>query len=497
VPDLLQSIWQSGPAARIAVQSGRRLLSRAELKEKADKLAGRLQQLDLQTVALYADNGIDWILTDLACQSRGIRLVPVPLFFSADQVRHTLTQSGAGALVTDRYQVEKLVGSRRALAPQWPFSGDTKLYLLDPGSAAGFPGGTQKVTYTSGTTGTPKGVCLSTAQQLKVAEVLAAAVPADAPRHLCVLPLSTLLENLAGVYAPLLAGGTVIAPPLAALGMSGSSGLDIGTLVKCIGTVRPNTVILVPEILDALTTAAECGWRPPTSLQFAAVGGGKVAHGLLRRARAAGLPAFEGYGLSECASVVTLNVPGADRAGSVGRPLPHVDVFTDNGEIVVSGSEFLGYVDQPSTWGREPVRTGDLGHIDSDGYVVVSGRAKDQLITSFGRNLSPEWVESELTAGPLLHQAIVIGDACPFCVALVCPRDAATTDAAIDAWIERVNQRLPDYAQVLDWRRMSEPGTSANGLLTPGGKPRRAEFAAHYRIDIEHMYGTGKEAINQ
>ena len=494
--ELLYSIGQSGPVADILLQSGKRSVTRAELLLSVEDLTRRLGRLNLQSVALYADNGIDWILTDLACQALGIRIVPIPLFFSAEQVNHTISSSGVDALISNQVHVSELIDNSLTLPPEQPFSGDTKLYLLDAEQHALIPEGTQKITFTSGTTGTPKGVCLSATQQLQVARTLAEAVGSSKPRHLCVLPLSTLLENLAGVHAPLLSGGTVIVPPLAEVGINGSSGLDIKKLLSCISETQPNTLILVPELLDALSAAAECGWRPPTSLHFVAVGGGKVAPELLRRAREAGLPAFEGYGLSECASVVTLNVPGADRPGSVGRPLPHVDISVDDGEIVVGGSEFLGYANQPDTWASGPVRTGDLGHIDSDGFVIVSGRAKNQLITSFGRNISPEWVESELTASPVMQQATVVGDARPFCVALVYPQSAATTNEEIGALIHSSNQRLPDYARVLDWHRMPTPCTDQNGLMTASGKPKRAAIEQHYQSEIENMYATKQEVIN-
>ena len=494
--NLLHNIRNSGPADQQVLQSGARTLTREELLRSIERLARYLKDLNLRCVALYADNGIDWILADLACQSLDIRIVPVPLFFSAEQVSHTIAQSGAQALITDQDHADSLLDLAAVTTPQGLFYGDMTLHVIDANESVRIPAGTQKITYTSGTTGTPKGVCLSAAHQFQVADALAAAVPGTAPRHLCVLPLSTLLENLAGVYAPLLSGGTVIVPPLSAVGIDGSSGLNIEALINSIDQTQPNTLILVPEILDALTTAAESGWRLPSSLQFVAVGGGKVAPELLSRARACSLPAFEGYGLSECASVVTLNVPGADRPGAVGKPLPHVAVSIDEGEIVVSGSEFLGYANQPHSWDRGPVRTGDLGHIDGDGFVVVSGRAKSQIITSFGRNISPEWVESELTADPLLHQAVIVGDARPYCVALLYPR-SATTDGQIIALIQSINQRLPDYARVLDWHRMPEPNTPQNGLMTESGKPKRADIEDHYRFEIENMYGTKQEVANQ
>ena len=477
--DLTRTISQAGAATDIVLQSGAKAVSRSELLLAVEGLAEQLRSLNVKSVALYADNGIDWILTDLACRVLGIRIVPVPLFFSAAQIKHTISSSGATALISDQQNVENLIGATVGQA----FCGMTSLYTLEASEPVALPEGTQKITFTSGTTGSPKGVCLSAEQQAAVATAIAAAASKDNPKHLCVLPLSTLLENLAGVYAPLLSGGSVNAPSLADVGLAGSSGLDIKQFLHCITEHQPNTMILVPEMLNALTEATECGWRPPSSLHFVAVGGGKVSPELLRRARAAGLPAYEGYGLSECASVVTLNVPGADHIGSVGQPLPHVSVQIEQGEIVVRGSEFLGYAGQPDSWNAEPLRTGDLGHIDDDGFVFVSGRAKNQLISSFGRNISPEWVESELLAGSLLQQVVVIGDARPYCVALVEPRNAATTDTDIDAWIRSVNQKLPDYARVVDWHRVTAP--------------QRATIESDYSVEIEKMYATKAEASNQ
>ena len=477
--DLMLTISQAGSATDIVLQSGAKSLSRSELLLAVDGLAKQLRSLNVESVALYADNGIDWILIDLACQALGIRVVPVPLFFSTAQIKHTIASSGATALVSDQQNIEYLIGARAGQA----FCGMTSLYTLEESESADLPEGTQKITFTSGTTGSPKGVCLSAEQQVAVATAIAAVASDGNPKHLCVLPLSTLLENLAGVYAPLLSGGSVTAPSLADVGLAGSSGLDIKQFLHCITEHQPNTMILVPEILNALTEATECGWRPPSSLHFVAVGGGKVSPELLRRARAAGLPANEGYGLSECASVVTLNVPGADHIGSVGRPLPHVSIEIEQDEIVVRGSQFLGYAGQPDSWNAACVRTGDLGHIDEDGFVFVSGRAKNQLISSFGRNISPEWVESELLAGPLLQQAVVIGDARPYCVALVEPRNAATTDADIDTWIRSANQKLPDYARVVDWHRVTAP--------------QRVTIERDCSVEIERMYATNAEASNQ
>lgn len=489
---LFNAFGDSLTSADIALESGTARLGLSELQSRANSVAASLANLNAQRVAIYADNGVDWIVADLACQLAGLVVIPLPLFFSAEQVQHALEIGGVDTVIADRDIGSVVPGAQLAPVDTLPPAVD-RIYRRRPANVPALPPGTQKITFTSGTTGHPKGVCLSSEQQIALAQSLASVIGLDAPRHLCVLPLSTLLENLAGIYAPLLAGGTVVVPTLADAGLAGSSGLNVKQWLACIEYHQPNSLILVPEMLNALTLATAAGWQVPASLQFVAVGGGKVSPDLLRRARDLGIPAFEGYGLSECSSVVCLNVPGADRAGAVGRPLPHVRVSIDDGEILVDGSSFLGYAGQPDTWGAETVRTGDIGFVDPDGFVHVSGRRKHQFITSFGRNLSPEWVESELLAGAVLQQAVVIGDDRPFCVALVFPRDPSTSDGAITAWVNATNQRLPDYARICEWYRLPRPLSHAAGMLTENGRPKRTRIESAYRIFIDDMYEIREE----
>ncbi len=490
---LLDQLRQTRTDTEIALESGATRLSLTELRSRVESLTANLQQLQAKRVAIYADNGIDFVVTDLACQAAGITVIPLPLFFSVEQILHALNSSGVDTIVADR-QVEAIIPNALPAPNVGPLPAVVEhIYRLQAQSNTALPAGTQKITFTSGTTGTPKGVCLSAEQQLTVAGSLASVIGLETPRHLCVLPLSTLLENLAGVYAPLLAGGLVIVPTLAEVGLTGSSGLDIKQWLACITHHQPDSLILVPEMLNAMTQAAEAGWHAPQSLQFVAVGGGKVAAELLHRAQDAGIPAFEGYGLSECASVVCLNAPGAERTGSVGLPLPHVDASTENNEIIVRGSAFLGYIDQPESWGKDEVHTGDIGRIDEDGFVHVHGRLKNQLITSFGRNLSPEWVESELLAGPLLQQAVIVGDDRPYCVALIFPRDPACQHADIADWISTVNRRLPDYARIGDWIQLPKPLSEHDAMLTPNGTPQRANIEHAYQHFVDCMYDIPKE----
>jgi long-chain acyl-CoA synthetase len=437
--------------------------------------------------ALLADNGSGWVIADLALLDAQALHVPLPAYFTTAQVQHVLANAGIDRILTDQPErVQEQVPDASLLGTS-PVTGLSLLACTPPSRFGKAPPGTVKVTYTSGSTGTPKGVCLGAAGSLAVADTLAAhSGTLGIQRHLCLLPLPTLLENLAGVLAPLRAGATCIVPSLATVGMSYGS-LDAQRLLGAITTHQPNSLILVPELLRLLVVAAERGWPVPKSLAFIAVGGASVPRDLLLRAHAAGLPAFEGYGLTECTSVVTLNLPGASRIGSAGRPLPHVKVRVDDaGQVHVRGSLLLGYLGEDSPPPSE-FATGDLGEIDADGYLHVRGRISNLFITSLGRNITPEWIESVLLQDPAIGQAIVTGEGRPHPVAVIAPPAATVPDGAIAQAIERANRSLPDYAAVRGWVRADAPFTFAAGLLTANGRPRRNAILARYAEDLASL----------
>ena len=165
---------------------------------------------------------------------------------------------------------------------------------------------------------------------------------------------------------------------------------------------------------------------------------------------AVGIPVHEGYGLSEAGSVVSMNVPGKDCIGSVGQPLSHGSVdIADDGEIVVRGNLFSGYLGQPICQ-IEEWATGDIGFIDDNGHLHITGRKKTVFATAHGRNLAPEWIESELVGTSAIAQAALFGEGRSWNIAVVVPCDAAA-GVRIGQDIESLNRTLPDYAQVKDW----------------------------------------------
>ncbi len=473
-----------------ALQAGGRSVTYAELAVLIEVLADRLKRYKPCVIGLLADNGIDWVLTDLAALRANIPVVPLPTYFTRSQLRHTIHSAGIDLVLTDqKADLPTLLG---VLAEdEGIFVGGLHTVKVEPGGRekVSLPTGTQKITFTSGTTDTPKGVCLSVDAMECVTHSLLAATSARLDdRHLCVLPLATLLENIAGVYLPLMAGATCLLPPLAQVGLAGSSGLDVVAQLSALDGLRATSAILVPQMLTAQVAAMSAGAPRPQALRYLAVGGGSVSPTLLARANSLGLPVYEGYGLSECASVVALNQPGDNRPGSVGKPLPHVHVeIAQDGEIVVHGAHFEGYLGVSVQNSTHPLHTGDIGHFDDDGYLYVTGRKKSVFISSFGRNVSPEWIERELLAQPGLLEGAVFGESRPFNVAIIVPHPSMTLPA-INLAVAAANATLPDYARIARWVIAKAPFTPGNGLLTHNGRPRRSEIVIAYSNELESQY---------
>jgi long-chain acyl-CoA synthetase len=301
-----------------------------------------------RVLATLLDNGPPFIALDEAAAAEGVVHVPLPLFFTPAQRLHALQAAGADTLVTPQ-GVERL-----------------------PFAAVPLPAGTAKITFTSGTTGAPKGVCLSAAAMDAVADgLIEAMAPLGIRRHLNALPFAVLLENIAGLLAPRRDGVDVISLPLAEVGLSGSSSFDPARLDAAVRAHAIESLILLPQMLRAwVGWLMQAGQRAPASLKLVAVGGAAVGAPLVQAAWSLSLPVAEGYGLSEAASVQTLNLPGSMHPGSVGRVLPHARLrVAADGEIEVAGSLFSGYLGDatpvPAWW-----PSGDLGRIDDDGFVL-------------------------------------------------------------------------------------------------------------------------------
>lgn len=432
-------------AALIHPQGG---MTYAALSQAIDTYGLQLLRQKPQAVGIAINDPLAWAVLHLASVSAGIPQIPIPPFFTPEQRTHALRDAGADLLLTSAPDGEWHIGSH----------GVALASLAN--AAVTLPAHTAMVTYTSGSTGTPKGVCLSQQGMETVAQSLLSVLGTDtAQRHLSVLPLAVLLEQIGGLYTSLLAGGSYVIAPLAQ------------GLAPALHDSRATSCILVPELLKQLLDQCEHAPAEFPELRFAAVGGARVAEELLTRAHALGLPVYQGYGLTESASVVAVNTPTHHHAHSVGKLLPHIRLtLTVEGEIILQNPAILGYTG--GTQWQGDYATGDLGSLDDNGYLILEGRKKNLLITSYGRNVAPEWPESLLTAQPEIAQAMVYGDGDASLSALLVPATATVTTHQLEQAIMRVNASLPDYARIGRWR-ICEPFTPARGLLTGTGRIKR------------------------
>lgn len=453
---------------RVALQSRERVLSYGELFRDVTRVARAFRRQQVSSLGLYLDNGFEWVVIDLACAVAGIRVTPLPWFFSEAQLKH----AGLDAAI-----------DHVAFADDWPpgilgdgaatgLYRDSRLRRVNTSRVdwAGSVWG-EKLSFTSGTTGEPTGIRLDNRFLERICASLdrvTANLTID--RHLSVLPYSTLLENVAGVYLPLLQGKLVCAEPCGETGLTRALGLEPARLAACINRVKPSSLILTPQLLDGLCAMAENGLIDTTPLRFVAVGGARVPPALIERARAAGIPAYQGYGLTEFGSVAILNTPAQNRANSVGKPLPGVGVeIAADGEIVLTtlaaaapDAEYRGL--------KIRVATGDYGHVDNDGFVYIHGRKSNVIVLPSGRNVSPEWVEAELNASPLIRQSFVYARD-DWLEALIVPVEGAA--AALEGEIERIGASLPAYARIARWQTLHTPFSPANRLVTANGRLRR------------------------
>jgi len=471
---LIEKIGQQAASTpdAIALRSRDKYVSYHELMDAVQQAAAQLQGLQVESLGLFLDNGIDWIVYDLAAIAAGIRIVPLPWFFSEAQIAHAIADGELDGIVFDLALPGGVIGRG---VPLHGYS-DSRLQRIVTAREESLRQrcASAKVSYTSGSSGTPRGIELAPEFIEKTAVAICQAIGhLGIESHLSVLPYATLLENIAGVYAPLLLGRCVHAEPSADVGLSASLGLNPLKLQATFKRVRPGSLILTPQLLDLLCRLVETAALKSDCLSFVAVGGARVAPTLLRRARQLGIPAYEGYGLTEFASVATLNTPQNDRIGSVGKPLPGVTVTIAEDDEICLESDLDETPTGNASRRQIRVRSGDYGRIDSDGFIYVDGRKSNLIVLASGRNVAPEWIESELDASPLVMQSYVFSESGERLSALLA---TTATDAEIDTEITRINQALPAYARLADWHRLAAPFSHELKTLTANGRLRRAQI---------------------
>ncbi|MFI7497916.1 AMP-dependent synthetase/ligase [Streptomyces sp. NPDC049687] len=427
------------------------------------------------------------------------------------------------------------------------------------------PDSTAVIAYTSGTSGRPLGCALTHRSLASPCDTLlsgwghTAAPAGERPSVLAFLPFSHVYGLM--IQGLCMRGGIL---------MGHEPDLSAAALSEALQSFRPTYLYAVPSVFEKiyknfLRTAQEAGRGPlfvraaQTARDFAAAverqrlgrGSGpgldlRLQHALFertvyRRLRAAlggrvhratsggsplhrdlslfyegiGVYVHDGYGLTETSGGVTMQPLGREKSGTVGQALPGTDIrVADDGEILVRGpSVFQGYVNDDAAtraalWGGW-LATGDLGFVDSDGYLTITGRKKDVIITSSGKSVAPAALEQRLRLHPLVHQAVVVGDNRPCVGALITldpeflahwrksltlhgdSREAREENALreeIARAVAAANSTVSRSESIRAFRILPQPFDQTNGLLTPSMKLRRDSIVAHYAAEIEAMY---------
>lgn len=510
---LIEALWSRIRAQpdRIAVEelgTGKQV-SYLELGQRVTALARQLDGLlprgEPAHVGLCMENSVEWIIADLALLLSGAVESPVPLAFSAEQAEYLLSNAELclvdGALT--RFPDLQRVVSRRphlqldASAPVDGASSDTWAPWLvrDRPEVA-------KVIHTSGTTSRPKGVRIrERALGLLTRELSIRLGENAARRYLSLVPYSLLIEQVSGIYLPLVLGGTIVLLPPGVPPLTGGDA-KAEWYLEYIAAARPTFMTVPPSIIEALDKRSNRLGTEATSalsqhlfgareVPLIACGGAPVALSILESLRGKGIEVYEGYGLSENSSVVSWNSPGQNKLGTAGRPLSYMELrITGDGELLIRGPTlFAGYLgEDPSACGFTEdgfLRTGDIAELDGEGYLRILGRKKNLIITSSGRNISAEWVEGLCRALPDIEDAIVFGDGREDLVAVIVASRPDIDPAELRRQLDSLAPRLPDYARIKRFVRIDRSHPDYRNLVTLTGRPRRQELYQAFRDALE------------
>jgi long-chain acyl-CoA synthetase len=527
-------------------------------------------------VGLLSRTRYEWTLLDYAILAAGAVTVPIYETSSADQIRWILSDSGAVAVAVESAQHRALVAEVREELPelrhvlQIEGAGDVpgvvaELATASTGASADDVHARRKAVraddvasliYTSGTTGRPKGCELTHRNLLTEAKAAAEVFPELLNLHgslLLFLPLAHVFGRAiqcGAFYCRTVVGHTA----------------NVADLLPDLASFRPAFLLAVPRVFEKVYNGARqrahdegkgkifdaaadtaIAWSRAQDTGGAGLGlklkhavFDRLVYGKLRAAvggqvvaavsgsaplgerlghffRGIGLPILEGYGLTETSAGITVNTLGAQRVGSVGRPMPgHAVRIADDGEIMLSGPlVFRRYWKNESATADaldgEWFHSGDLGELDDAGFLTITGRKKEIIVTAGGKNVAPAVLEDRLRAHPLVSQCMVVGDGQPFIGALVTldadalpgwreragkPAGAGVADlvddpdlrAEISSAVAEANKAVSRAEQIREFRILPVDFTEAGGEMTPTLKVKRAVVAKVHAADIAAIY---------
>ncbi|WP_049573500.1 AMP-dependent synthetase/ligase [Nonomuraea sp. SBT364] len=535
-----------------------------EFREQVVALAGGLVAAGIEhgdRVALMSRTRYEWTLIDYAIWSIGAVTVPVYETSSAEQVRWILADSGAKAAFVELDAHEETV---REAAPELKH-----VWRVDAGP--GGPGADEAavqerrsrvcaadlatIVYTSGTTGRPKG-CRITHDNLLFTAVNVLRGPLEPlfaskdPAALLFLPLAHIFARM--IQVVLVEAGAIMAHTP-----------NMKNVAPDLQDFRPTFLLGVPRVFEKVYNAAEqkaiaggkgkifaravdvaVAWSKAESSGGAPLGlrlrralFDKLVYGKLRAAtggrltaavsggsalgdrlghffRGVGIEVYEGYGLTETSAPCSVNMPGANKIGTVGKPLPGVTLrIGDDGEILARGRNvFAGYWNNDEATAEAVdeggwYHTGDVGELDADGYLRITGRKKEILVTAAGKNVAPGPLEDSLRAHPLISQAMLVGDGRPFVAALVTldpealeqwssangrpaePHTDPRVLAEVQGAVDRANGMVSKAEQIKKFTVLASDLTEESGHLTPTLKVKRNLVMRDFAADVEALYG--------
>jgi long-chain acyl-CoA synthetase len=514
---------------------------------RAEALAGAAALVDVgirpgERVGLVAENSADWLVADMAILTAAAVNVSPHAPLTARQIHYQLAHAEVvWLIVSNAEQLAKVQQMRaelpalrgivafdaavaggeviswraflqRGKARQGRLAGELALreQRLGPADLA-------TIMYTSGTTGTPKGVMLTHGNLLSNA-FACLEVQAQGPDDVLLswLPYTHIYARTVDHYTASLGGGAV-------LGLAECA----ETLVENLEEVRPTNMSGVPRFYEKVLTAVGCADEAETGRRLRKVfgpridwmsgGGAPVPVPLARAYESAGLLLLQGYGLTESSPVISFNTKAHNKMGTVGRPLPGVEVkIAGDGEILTRGPHVMkGYWKEPAAT-AEAIRagwlyTGDLGTLDADGYLSITGRKKELLVMSNGKKVVPSHLEGLLQSDPCIDQVVICGEGHNFLTALLVPhwdnvRRALSGEGAelngepedlahsgrvrelLDRRMQRALAELSHCEQVKKFVVLPRPFSVAADEMTVSLKLRRGVILNKYARELKELY---------
>jgi long-chain acyl-CoA synthetase len=523
-------------------------------------------------VAILSENRPEWMIADFAALALGAVTVPIYSTQTADQTSFVLNDAGVRVIaVSSKHQLEKVLTIQRhtpvdrilvmdevetahaahmqGLMLRGPSDFDAE---FDARAQSIGPDDLATIIYTSGTTGTPKGAMLTHGNLASNISYSLDGFDVGTREQVSIsfLPLSHVTARHAD--CALLYRGVVLAycP-------------DLAQLPQALAEVQPAVFVAVPRVYEKIrqqvilkatgfpksaiyhwalavgrahraetlagTKPSALSWKIADRLVFSKVragmggkaeefisGGAPLGRELAEWYADIGISIHEGYGLTETSPVIAVNTPRTHKLGTVGKPLANVEVrIADDGEVLVRGpSIFKGYWNRPEETRDAFVdgwfKTGDIGHLDSEGYLSITDRKKDLIKTSGGKFIAPQPLENSLKLNPLIGTAVVLGDRRKFPAVLIAPHFPVLEDwaranhidfasrqtlvahakvqALYEGIIEELNQNLARFEKLKRVLVVSEEFSETNGTLTHTFKVRRRGIEVRYRALIDEMY---------